>query len=120
MKGLEEGKMRELIGSWKAPTAGVPRVLCALEKVAMRHTGERRPHPGAASEPLYGLRRDVGIRGTLRPARRSGRDNHEVQYRSVSPGPNRRGKKVKIIIECRNVRMIALSLRCVSLDRPIS
>jgi hypothetical protein len=71
----EEGKMRELIGLWKAPTAGVPRALCALERAAMRHTGERRRHSGAASEPYcMGY---VGMWGQAGTKVR--RDNHEIE-----------------------------------------
>ena len=97
MKGLEE-KMRGLIGLWKALTACVPRALCALEKAAIRHTGERRRQLGAASEPAMS-----GVGST---ARRSGRDNHEAPAhstflyptnRSVSPGPNRKKKREKKI-----------------------
>ena len=74
MKGLEE-KMRGLIGLWKAPTACVPRALCALEKAAIRHTGERRRQLGAASEPA--------MSGVGPTARRSGRDNHEAPVYST-------------------------------------
>ena len=55
--------MRELIGLWKAPTACVPRALCALENAAMRHTGERRRQLGAVSEP-YCICGDSGFYGT--------------------------------------------------------
>ena len=81
MKGLE-GKTRGLIGLWKAPTACVPRALCALEKAAIRHTGERRRQLGAASEPA----RDS-------TARRSGRDNHEA----LSVGARRHGSSIRLV-----------------------